>query len=47
MVVVDLHAILLTEPCIGTGELRFRGDVGENRENKLVREFKNYEDGIR
>jgi len=46
MVIVDLHIILSTKSCIVTGELRFWGDVGENRKDKLVWELEDCESGI-
>ena len=46
MVVIDLHAILFTEPCIVTSELRFWGDMGENGENELVWDSENCEQGM-
>jgi len=41
MVVINLHAILFTEPCIVTGELRFRRNVRENGKNEFVWQFEN------
>ena len=46
MVVIDLQEILFAEPCIVTGEPRFRGYVGENGENELDWEFENCEWGM-
>lgn len=43
MVVVDLHAVLFTEPRIVTSELRLWGDVRENGENQLVWDSENCE----
>jgi len=34
------------EPCIGTGELRIRGDVGEDGKDELVWELENCENGM-
>jgi hypothetical protein len=46
MVIVDLHTILNTEPCIVTGEPRVWGDVGENGKDELVWEFENCRNGV-
>ena len=43
MVVIDLHAVLFTEPRIVTSELRLWGDVRENGENQLVWDSENCE----
>ena len=47
MIIVDLHTILDAEPRVVTGELRFRGGVGENGKDELVREFENCESKMR
>ena len=43
MVIVDLHTVLNTEPCILVGEVRVRGDVAEDGEDQFVGELENYE----
>ena len=47
MVIVDFHTILDAESCVVTGELRFRGDVGENGKDEFSGEFEDYGDGMR
>jgi len=43
VVVIDLHAVLFTEPRIVTGEPRFWGDVGENGKHEFNWEFEDCE----
>jgi len=45
VIIVDLQTIMKAEPCIGTGEVRVRGDVGENGKDELVWELENYKNG--
>jgi len=46
MVIADIHTILEAEPCIGTGEVRVWGDVGENGKDEFVWELENCENGM-
>ena len=41
MAIVDTHTILKAEPCIVTGVMRVRGDVGEDVKDKFVRKLEN------
>ena len=41
-VIADPPAIRGTEPCVGTGEPRVRGDVREDGNDKFIWEFENY-----
>ena len=47
MAIVDTHTILKAEPCIVTGVMRVRGDVGEDVKDKFVRKLENCEGGMR
>jgi len=46
MVIANFHTILNTVPCIGTGEERVWGNVGEDRKDGFVWELKNCENGM-
>jgi len=45
MAILDPHTILKTEPCIVTGVMRVRGDVGENVKDELVWKFEDCKGG--
>jgi hypothetical protein len=47
MVIVDAHIVWGTEPCTVTSGSRVWGDVRENGEDELVREFEDWENGMR
>jgi len=43
MVVVDIHRVLNTEPCIVSGELRGWRDATENGQDEFIREPENWD----